>query len=144
MCFLVEYNATYCIYCLLGNNSNELDDKIEHAGMRCIHQAGTGAGTTDAIVHGGGHEVVIEAKKTGNKKELEDGLVKQLCTNLKARKIYYGIYLIFYFDCDCSKSIEESKEQVQQIKQEYASELQDYKIEIFWIDFSKRPSSANL
>lgn len=123
---------------------NDLNDKIEHAGMRCIHQAGTGAGTTDAIVSSGGHEVVIEAKKAGSDKELENGLVKELCANLKGRSADYGIYLIFYFDCACSKSIEESKEQVQQIKQEYASELQDYKIEIFWIDFSKRPSASKL
>lgn len=130
---------------------NELDERIEHANMRCIHQAGTGAGTTDAIVSGSGHEVVIEAKKALSKLALEDG-VKELCANLRGRRTDYGIYLIFYFDCAQTESIEESKEQVKQIteeqvkqiKQKYPSESQDYKIEIFCIDFSKRPSASKL
>ena len=136
--------------CITEQIFNELNDKIEHAAMRCIHQAGTGAGITDAIVHGSGHQVVIEAKKADNKQELKKG-VEELCSNLRGSKTDYGIYLIFYFDCACTISIDESKKQVKQITEEQVNQIKkdpdksrNYKIEIFWINFSKRPSSSQL
>lgn len=117
---------------------SELDDRVRKAYLKCIHPAGAENGIADAKVSNDHGDVIIEAKYA-HSEDLKNGLVNQLPGYLE--EIKYGIYMVLYC-CSDEISFQDRKIELEKIREDYAVELEKYKIEIFWIDLSiKTPPS---
>lgn len=113
---------------------NELNVLIGNYNLNCDPEVKLGNGKADAIISSGRHKVVIELKYAH--RNIEHGLSQQLPEYLDRKRTIYGIFLILLFDNDRQK-FEKKQTQLEKIREKYANELSNYKIETYWINCSR-------
>ena len=115
-----------------------MEDEVRTAYLKCFYPVGAEDGIADAMVSNDHGDVIIEAKYA-HSDDLKHGLVNQLPGYME--EIKYGIYMVLY--CSSDKiSFQDRKIELEKIREDYAVELEKYKIEIFWLDLSiKTPPS---